>query len=121
MMHQMLPMYNEIDSGAGVTKRRIQRLKLQISGDRNNPKLFKAIRDLFISALSTLLEDTKEKLQEAVDKCSADIGNDLELLRGEDVPASDESTLTGMMFDVLEEAQTRRADALREFEAGFTR
>jgi hypothetical protein len=114
-------MYNEIDLGDGVTKRRIQRLKLQISGDRNNPQLFKVIRDLFIAALSALLEDTKGKLQEAVDKCSADIGNDLELMRGEDVAASDESNLTGMVFDVLEEAQMRRAEALREFETGIAR
>jgi hypothetical protein len=117
----MQPMYNEIDAGNGVKQRRIQRLQLQISGDRNNPKLFKVIRDLFIAALSTLLEDTKLKLQEAVDKCYADIGNDLELVRGEDVPASDESNLTGMMFDVLEEAQTRRVEAVREFKARVRR
>ena len=120
-MHRMLPMYNEIDSGDEVKKRRIRRLELQISGDRNNPKLFKVIRDLFIRALSKLLEDTQAKLQEAVDKCSADIGNDLELVRGEEVPNSDESNLTGMIFDVLEVAQTRRTEALREFEAGLPR
>lgn len=113
-------MYNEIDPGDGVTKRRIKRLELQISGDRNNPNLFKAIRDLFITALSKLLEDTKAKLQDAVDKCSADIGNDLELVRGEEVPNSDESTLTGMIFDVLEVARTRRTEALREFQAGIS-
>jgi hypothetical protein len=121
VMHCMLPMYNEIDTGDGVTKRRIKRLELQISGDRNNPKLFKVIRDLFIAALSKLLEDTKAKLQEAVDKCSVDIGNDLELVRGEDVSTSDEGNLTGMIFDVLEVAQTRRTEALREFEAALPR
>jgi hypothetical protein len=121
VMECMLPMYNEIDSGSGVKARRIVRLKLKISGDRNNPKLFKAIRDLFIAALSALLEETKEKLQEAVDTCSEDIGNDLELVRGEEVPASDENNLTGMMFDVLEEGQTRRVEALRVFEAALMR
>jgi hypothetical protein len=117
----MVPMYNEIDNGDGVKKRRIKRLELQISGDRNNPKLFKVIRDSFLTALSRLLEDTKAKLQEALDKCSADIGHDLELVRGEEVPNSDGSILTGMIFDVLEGAQVRRTEALEEFEAGLLR
>jgi hypothetical protein len=119
VMHRMLPMYNEIDGGDGVKKRRIQRLELQISGDRNHPQLFKVIRDLFITALSTLLEDTKAKLQEAVDKSSADIGNDLELVRGEEVPNADGSNLTGMIFDVLDAARRRRTEALEEFRAGL--
>ncbi len=67
-----------------------------------------------------MLEDCKEKLQDAVDKCSADIGNDLELLSGENVPASDESRLIEMMFDVLDEARARRTAALSVFEAGIT-
>jgi hypothetical protein len=96
---------------------------LQVSGDlsRNIPKLFKFIRDQCNASLSTLLESTKAKLQEAVDKCSTDIGNDLEIVRGEEVPASDESNLTSEMFHVLETAKTKRDEAEREFEAGIVR
>lgn len=118
-MRRMVPMYNELDFGKGVKQRRIQRLDLQISGDRNNPRLFKVIRDSFITALARLLDDTKTKLQAAVDTCSADIGNDLELVRGEELPNSDESHLTEMMFDVLERAQVRRREVLAEFEAAL--
>jgi len=121
IMQHMLPMYGEIDSGNGVTKRRIQRLELQVSGDRdqNIPKLFKFIRDSCNASLSNLLETTKEKLQEVVDKCSEDIRNDLEIVRGEDVPASDESEWTMEMFHVLERAQAKRDEVSREFEAGI--
>jgi hypothetical protein len=115
-------MYNEIDGGSRVTGRRVRRLKLQISGDTaNHPPLFKVIRDFFLAALSALLGNTKAMLQEAVDKCSTDIGDDLELVRGESVPASDENNMIGMMFDALEEAQTNRAKALRDFEAKIRR
>ncbi|KAF4625419.1 hypothetical protein G7Y89_g12745 [Cudoniella acicularis] len=88
-------------------------------GDRNNPKLFKVIRDLFIAAMSALLDDTKDKFQEAVDKCYADIENDLELVRGEEAPPSNEEVLTGLLFDALDEAQRKREAVLREFEAGL--
>jgi len=126
VMHHMLPMYNDLDGGAGVTKRRIRRLKLQIEGegDRNNldhPPLFKVIRDLFIVALSAMVEDTKTKLQEAVDKCSGDIRSDLELLRGESAETSDETSFIAKAFDVLEMAQTERFEALREFDAKIRR
>lgn len=103
VMHRMQPMYNEIDSGGGVTKRRIQRLKVQISG---NPKLFTVIRQLFIETLGALLEDVKVKLQQAVNNCSSEIENDLDLVRGEEVPAVQENNLR-VLYAVYEEASAR--------------
>lgn len=112
VMHRMQPMYNEIDSGNGVTKRRIQRLKKQISGD---PKLFTVIKSLFIAALGALLEDVRVKLQQAVDNCLSEIENDLELVRGEEVPAVQENNLR-MLCAVWEEASARRKRASESLE-----
>jgi len=122
VMQHMLPMYNELDNGTGVTKRRVNRLKLQIEGrddrsNRGNPPLFNVIRNLFIAELATMVEDTKTKLQEAVDRCSEDIGNDLELLGGESVPISDETSFTERASEILETVRAERIAALRKFEA----
>jgi hypothetical protein len=112
-------MYDQIDSGDGVTKRRVAALKLRIQGDRINPRLFKEIRNLCIDDVSKLLDDTKRKLQEVVDGCSADIENDLELVRSNEAPSSDENDLTNQMFEILEVAKQNRENALRDFEAGI--
>ncbi|CAG8972215.1 hypothetical protein HYALB_00010994 [Hymenoscyphus albidus] len=113
VMQRMQPMYNEIDSGNGVTKRRTERLKRQISGD---PKLFKVITRLFLAALEALLGDVTTKLQQAVNNCSAEIENDLNLVRGEEVPAVQENDLR-VLCTVWEEASANReiaAEALEE-------
>jgi hypothetical protein len=119
-MQHMRPMYDEIDSGNGVTKRRIAALELRIQGDRTHPRLFKVIRTLCIDDVSNMLDDTKIKLQEVLDGCSADIENDLELVRSNEAPSSDENDLTNQMFEILEVAKQNRENALRDFEAGVT-
>ena len=120
-MQHMRPMYEDMDYGSGVKQRRIQRLQIQISGDARQriPKLFKFIRDQCNNSLSTLLVDTRVKLKRAVHDCRVDIRNDLEIVQGEQVPAEDESALTSQMFDVLQAAKIRRAEALRVFEASI--
>lgn len=119
MMRHMLPMYNVIESGPGTKQRLLQRLNSQVTGDRNTARLFKVIRDFFISAIDSLLQATNEKLKTATDKCCEDIGNDLELLRGEDVPAMEQDGVLEMMFNILEQARASRDDAQRRFEAGL--
>ncbi|CAG8958124.1 hypothetical protein HYFRA_00000470 [Hymenoscyphus fraxineus] len=112
VMQRMQPMYNEIDSGNGVTKRRTERLKRQISGD---PKLFKVITRLFLAALEALLGDVNTKLQQAVNNCSAEIENDLNLVRGEEVPAVQENDLR-VLCTVWEEASANREIAAAALE-----
>lgn len=106
-------MYNEIDSGQGVTQRRFRRLRKQISGD---PKLFTVIRNLFLAALGALLANAKDKLQQAVNDCSSEIQNDLELVRGEEVPAVQENNLRELCA-IWEEASARRERASEALEA----
>jgi hypothetical protein len=112
-------MYNVIVSGTGMKKRMIQRLNLQIAGDRNNPRLFRTISVSFSVAILSLLHETNEMLKTATDKCCEDIGNDLELLRGENVPAVEEDGALETLRTILEHARTSRDDAERVFEAGL--
>ncbi|RDL41569.1 uncharacterized protein BP5553_01548 [Venustampulla echinocandica] len=119
VMRHMLPMYSEVQSGSGTKNRILTRLDLQVRGDRNNAGVFKAIRDLFISEINSLLEETNEQLQRAIEKCGEDIMSDLELLRGEDTPGVEQDGVLETMFTVLGEARTNRDEAVRVFEAGI--
>ena len=114
-------MYNELDNGKGVTKRRLDRLCLQVSGDGQHAPLFRAIRDLFIQALLALMEEAKKKIEEVLNRCSVEINADLELVRGENSSASDGNHLLERMSQALEDAQRRRAEALDVFEAHVSR
>lgn len=96
----------------------IHRLKLQITGDRTKPKLFRVIRDLLVSAIESLLERTHETLENAVNQCCVDIGIDLGLLRGEEVPALGEEGIIATVFDILDQSKARVDVAEREFESG---
>jgi hypothetical protein len=117
-MQYMLPMYREHDSGLGVRDRRINRILRQVSGPcvpPNDKKLFVAIRDSFLTNITELIENTKAEFQEAVNRCSADIANDLELIRGEEAPVADDSNIPAI-FELLEQAKKDRMAVLSQFE-----
>lgn len=118
VMRQMLPMYSEGQSGDGTKKRILARLRLQVTGDRNNVGLFKAISKGFMLDTNSLLEETDGELRRATEKCCEDIRNDLELLRGENTPVAEQDGVLEMMFTMLEEARTNREEVVRVFEAG---
>jgi len=114
-------MYQEVDSGNGVTKRRIKSLNTRIEGNRTVQKLFKYIREECIQDIDSLLQSTKGKLQEVLDQCSADIEHDLELVRSDEALSSGEGNLAELMSDVLNGATQAREEVFREFEALFPR
>jgi hypothetical protein len=112
----MLPMYNVVKSGTGTKKNIIHSLETRVKGP---PRLFIVLKELFLHSINSLLEETAAKLQAATDKCCEDIGNDLELLRGEEVPVAEEDGVIERMFEILEQSRAGRDEAARVFEAGL--
>ncbi|RFU26950.1 hypothetical protein B7463_g9389, partial [Scytalidium lignicola] len=119
VMRHMQPTYNVTESGHGMKQRLLDRLNLRVRGDHDNPRLFKATGDFFISAVESLLEETREKLHRATDRSCEDIKRDLELLRGENVQAQEQADILDTMFAILDHAKNKRDEAEREFESNI--
>lgn len=115
IMRQIIPTYNEADYGGGVTERRRQRMRLQITGDGNQPRLFRAIRDEFFEDLGGLLQDLRAKLQDAMDRCSNDVRTDIELVRSVNNATSGEEDFLASSLDMVEDVQRQLDELSAEF------
>jgi hypothetical protein len=115
----MLPLYHTtVLSGSGKRDRIVEHLSTRISGNRDGRRLFSAIKDLFLSAIDTLLEETSEKLEAVTDRCCEDIRNDLRLLN-EATPVLDQGGFIRTVSNLLERSKLNRNQAQRDFDALF--
>jgi hypothetical protein len=112
----MHPMYqiSAADKGRHLRQRCIDRLRSRIASD---PRLFVKIRECFMSAMDDLLSETNTQLLRAVDQCCQDVGRDLELLQGEQVPVAEDNGMLEAMWTVLDTARDALDRVIGEFEA----
>jgi hypothetical protein len=109
-----------VEPGHGKRLRIIEQLSTRIRGNRDGRRLFSVMKDLFLSAINALFEETNEKLRAATNRCCEDIRNDLRLLN-EAAPAVDQRDFIRTMSGLLEQSKVDRDRAQGEFDAHLNR
>lgn len=115
----MRPMYQSgVEPGDRKRIRIIQKLCATIKGNREDLKLFSAMKGLFLAAMDNLLTETNENLRAATNRCCEDIRIDLGLLDVA-VPAVDQGSFIRTTSSLLEQLKVDRDQAQRDFDSQF--
>ncbi|KFX86752.1 hypothetical protein V490_08886 [Pseudogymnoascus sp. VKM F-3557] len=115
----MLPMYQAgVQPGSGKRARIVQTICTTIRGNYEGRKLFTVMKNLFLTAMDNLLDETSRKLKAATDECRENINVDLGLL---DVvtPAVDQGFFIQTLSGLLEQSKIDRDQAQEEFDSEF--
>lgn len=107
-----------VQPGRGKRDRIVRTICTTIKGNYEGRKLFTVMKDLFITAMDKLLDETSKKLKAATDECCENINVDLRLLDVV-VPAVDQGVFIQTLSGLLEQSKIDRDRAQEEFDSEF--